>query len=163
MFNITIPSQPAPPRLYEEFLKFMYSGASKRFRPSNGNRLDANSFPSGRNGWKLKQVRRTRPGCVRHSFRWTNGRKPVIRSTAPYSTPSCLVPCVLAKPAIDRTPIFHASSHAIRTHDRLREIVSMPRRQMTQMSNITAAQYRFGAPEAKHRFALQSEHFFQTP
>ena len=155
----------APPRLYEEFLKFMYSGASESaFDLLMETGLMQILFPEW-SQWLETQASEEDKTWVREAFiqmdKWKKAGHQV-NGPLLYALMFGSYHEFLAKPAIEAgTPIFHASSHAISAHhDRLREIVSMPRRQMTQMSNITAAQYRFGRTRGKAPVRFAERTFF---
>jgi poly(A) polymerase len=150
----------APARLYEEFLKFFYSGAAAEAIPMM---LEVGMlqlmFPRWAH-WLEHEAsgedRKWIDQALRQMDIWkSNDRKadaPLLYALmfGPYHE-------WLAKRDLDDgKPRYQAINHAVVSHyETFRERVSMPRRQMTQMMHIASCQARFEKTRGKvpHKFA----------
>jgi poly(A) polymerase len=153
----------APARLYEEFLKFLYSGASAKAIPML---LDVgilqHIFPSWAH-WLQHEAseadRKWVDQALRQADIWkTNDRKadaPLLYGLMFGSYHEWLANAI---PDVQRYQAIHEAVESHYESFRLR--VSMPRRQMTQMMHIASCQPRFEKTHGKvpHKFA--ERHYF---
>ena len=149
----------APPRLFEEFLKFMYSGAAEQaYNQLMETGVMQILFPYW-SQWLETQATDAEVNWVREAFaqmdKWKKaGHK--VNGPLLYALMFGSYHEAMAQEAINAgVPATHAINETVTEHhNRLREIVNMPRRQMSQLSHITGSQHRFARTNGKapHRF-----------